>query len=89
MGKYESTNETKEATLINTIKEDCKEWERLTNYDNMFPKYLSLCECENSKESRMYRLLLNDQELWLGTLGEINAVVKSMVRVASIYAKEE
>ena len=65
--------------LITTIEEDCKEWERLNNDGKMIEEYMYLNECENSKESGMYKLILNGKELWYGTLAEINAVVKSMV----------
>lgn len=65
--------------LIATIEEDCKEWERLNNDGKMIEEYMYLNECENSKESGMYQLILNGKELWYGTLAEINAVVKSMV----------
>ena len=65
--------------LINTIKEDCKEWERLNNADKMLDDYMYLNECSNSKESGLYQLMLNGRELWYGTLAEINAVVKSMI----------
>lgn len=66
-------------TLVNTIMEDCKYWEKLNNADKMLYDYMYLNECKNSKESRLYQLILNGQELWYGTLEEINAIVKSMV----------
>lgn len=65
--------------LLATIKEDCKEWERLNNDGKMIEEYLYLNKCNNSEESGMYQLILNGKELWYGTLAEINAVVKSMV----------
>ena len=65
--------------LINTIQEDCKMWEQLSNNGKMFYDYMYLNECQNSKESGMYQLILNGNELWFGTLQEINAIVKSMI----------
>ena len=66
-----------ENSLINTIKEDCKHWEKLNG--NGFYHYLHLQECIGSKESGLHQLILNGQELWYGTLAEINAVVKTMI----------
>ena len=63
--------------LENTIKEDCKHWEKLNG--NGFYHYLHLQECIGSKESGIYQLILNGKELWYGTLAEINAVVKTMI----------
>lgn len=68
-----------ENSLINTITEDCKHWEQLNNSDKMLDSYMYLNECKNSKESGLYQLILNGQELWYGTLAEINAVVKTMI----------
>lgn len=65
--------------LINTIKEDCKLWEKLNNDGKMIDSYMYLNECKDSKESRLYQLILNGCELWYGTLQEINAIVKSMI----------
>ena len=45
----------------------------------MIEEYLYLNKCNNSEESGMYQLILNGNELWYGTLAEINAVVKSMI----------
>lgn len=69
------TNNSKE--LINTIKEDCKYWEKL-NGDGFY-HYMHLQECENSEQNGLYQLILNGKELWYGTLAEINAVVKTMI----------
>ena len=68
-----------ENSLINTIIEDCKYWEQLNNADKMLDSYMYLNECKNSKESGLYQLILDGQELWYGTLAEINAVVKTMI----------
>lgn len=67
-----------ETSLINTITEDCKHWENLDQ--NKFYNYMYLNECKNSKQNGLYQLILNGQELWYGTLAEINAVVKTMIR---------
>ena len=69
----------KNINLIETIKEDCKEWERLNNDGKMTEEYLYLNKCSNSEESGMDQRILNGMELWYGTLTEINAGVKSMV----------
>lgn len=66
-------------SLVDTINEDCKEWEKLHNSGKMIESYLYLHECKNSKESGLYQLILNGCELWYGRLAEINAVVKSMI----------
>ena len=63
--------------LIKTIREDCKHWEGLEQ--NKFYNYMYLNECKNSKQNGLYQLILNGQELWYGTLAEINAVVKTMI----------
>lgn len=68
-----------ENSLINTITEDCKHWEQLNNTDKMLYSYMYLNECKNSKQNGLYQLILNGQELWYGTLAEINAVVKTMI----------
>ena len=71
--------------LIDTIKKDCEHWQQLK--DGGFYHRLYLNECVSSKESRLYQLILNDMELWYGTLQEINAVVKSMIKL--IEKKDE
>lgn len=65
--------------LINTIKEDCKTWEKLNNDGKMIDSYMYLNECKDSRENGFYQLILNGCELWYGTLQEINAIVKSMI----------
>lgn len=62
--------------LINTIKEDCRLYEKLNNGF----VYLELVECDNSIETGLYRLIKNGMELWYGTLQEINAVVKVLIK---------
>ena len=65
--------------IKNTINEDIKLWETLHNKESMIESYLYLHEYSDSKDSGLYQLILNGSELWYGTLGEINAVVKSMI----------
>lgn len=65
--------------LINTIKEDCMQWEKLNNATMLRNSYLGLVEFKDSTENGMYGLFLNGEELWYGNLKEINAVVKSML----------
>jgi hypothetical protein len=69
----------KEISLIDTIKEDIKLWEKLENKNKLLESYMYLNECKYSKESGMYQLILNGCELWYVTLNEINAIVKSMI----------
>lgn len=62
--------------LINTIKEDCRLYEKLNNGFI----YLELVECDNSMETGLFQLTKNGIELWYGTLQEINAVVKVLIK---------
>lgn len=63
--------------LKEVINQDCKTYIDLV--DGGFYQYMYLNEGTNSKESGLYQLILNGEELWYGTLEEINAVVKSMI----------
>lgn len=63
--------------LKEVINQDCKTYIDLV--DGGFYQYMYLNECTNSKESGLYQLILNGEELWYGTLEEINAIVKSMI----------
>lgn len=76
-------------TLEETISADCEQWEKLNNANAMLESYLYLNECTNSKESGMYQLILNGRELHFGTLQEINAVVKCMIRLIENAADYE
>ncbi len=76
----ESKGSWQEVNLVETIEEDIKYWERLVNKGKMIDQYLSLYECRDSRETGLWQLCLNGTELWYGTLEEINAVVKSMIR---------
>lgn len=67
--------------LKKTIQEDCVYYENLVNKGLMYCNYLRLQDCENSESNGLYQLILNGSELWYGTLQEINAVVKSMIRL--------
>ena len=44
-------------------------------------RYIYLQECKDSQTNGLYQLILDGQELWYGTLQEINAVVKSMLHI--------
>ena len=68
-------------SLEETIKEDCKFFETMINDDAMIDSYMYLNECESSKDSGLYQLILNGHELYFGTLPEINAVVKAMCAI--------
>lgn len=63
---------------------DCELWERRNNEDKMIPDCLGLCEYDGSEQTGLYSLEYNDGELWFGTLHEINAIVKSMLRKMKI-----
>lgn len=67
--------------LLETIQADCITWEEAVNRGKVYYHYLYLNKCANSEESRLYQLILNGRELWYGTLEEINAVVKSIIRL--------
>jgi DNA phosphorothioation-dependent restriction protein DptG len=67
--------------LIDVIKQDCKTWEQINNKRNLFDSYMYINECNDSKKNGLYQLILNGCELWYGTLQEINAVVKSMIKI--------
>lgn len=67
-------------SLKDVIKLDCKLWEKLENKDKLLERYMYLNECEHSEENGFYQLILNGCVLWYGTLQEINAIVKSMIR---------
>ena len=64
--------------LIDTINEDCK---LLTEKLNADSGYVYLHKCSNTKNNGLYQLILDGQELWYGTLNEINAIVKSMLHI--------
>ena len=66
--------------IKDVINEDIKLWEILHNEGKLIESYLYVHEYPDSKESGLYQLILNGSELWYGTLEEINAVVKSMIR---------
>lgn len=78
-GLYLTNIDIDKENLIATINEDCKTWEQLNNSENLLDSYMYLNACADSAENGMYQLILNGSELWYGTLGEINAIVKSMV----------
>lgn len=67
--------------LQETIAADCEYWRSLKNVDTMIDDFMYLNECEDSKQSGMYQLILNGKELYWGTLLEINAVVKTMIKL--------
>lgn len=66
--------------LKEVIKQDCKLWEEMSNKGKSLESYMYLQENKDSEETKMYQLILNGNELWYGTLKEINAVVKSMIK---------
>ena len=70
--------------LKDVIIQNCKLWEKQNNKDKMIPDYLGLCEYDGSEQTGLYSLEYNCDELWFGTLHEINAIVKSMLRKMKI-----
>jgi hypothetical protein len=60
---------TKEQLLTNTIEEDIKLLMEGENYD-----YFTLIKCK----SGLFQLCFCGRSLWLGTLDEINAIIKSL-----------
>lgn len=75
------TNADTERSLIDEIREDCERWSGFPESSlHGFDDWLELNVCANSAETGRYQLLLNGNVLWYGTLAEINAVVKSMIR---------
>ena len=64
-------------SLIDTIKEDCAYYEKLQHGF----VWLELIECKKSKESKLYQLVKNGEELWYSTLEEINAIVKVLIKL--------
>lgn len=87
--KWHEAPENEPWTLEETISVDCEKWESLKNADAMFQHYMYLNKCKNSEESGMYQLILNGMELHFGTLNEINAVVKSMIKLMENAADYE
>ena len=75
--------------LKDVIIQDCKLWEQQNNKDKMIPDYLGLFKPSESEENGMYFLEYNGSELWYGTLHEICAVVKSMLRKMDIDERIE
>lgn len=75
------TQKNRTARLKETIAADCEYWRSLKNVDTMIDDFMYLNECEDSKQSGMYQLILNGKELYWGTLQEINAVVKTMIKL--------
>lgn len=68
-------------TLEETIAADCEHWEKLKNADAMLYDYLYLNKNSDSEQSGIYQLILNGKELYFGKLEEINAVVKTMIKL--------
>jgi len=75
--------------LKDVIIQDCKLWEKQNNEDKMIPDCLVLLNSNESEETGMYFLEYNGDELWFGTLQEINAVVKSMLKKMDVDKYEE
>ncbi|MBQ3543470.1 MAG: hypothetical protein IJA34_00535 [Lachnospiraceae bacterium] len=76
----------KEAQLKAIILDDIKTYHNL-NSNKMIKDYLEIEECSDTDESGLYNLIFNDNVLWFGTLGEINVIVKTMVKRIEIEGK--
>ena len=66
--------------LKDVITLDCALFTRRSKMHRVIEDELNLIEYEDSPETGLYSLEYNGDELWFGTLQEINAVVKSMLR---------
>ena len=78
---HSNASKNRTRRLQETIAADCEYWRNLKNVDTMVDDFMYLNECEDSKQSGMYQLILNGKELYWGTLLEINAVVKTMIKL--------
>ena len=65
--------------LYNTILEDCRYYEDLINKGKLYKHYLELTKAEGLNE--MFYLNFDQVELWYGTLAEINAIVKGLIKM--------
>lgn len=63
--------------FLDVIRNDCALWMKKYNECKMME---SILEVRTVSDCSYYFLSLNGGELWFGTLEEINAVVKSMLR---------
>lgn len=67
--------------LIDVVNADCEYYVKVYNKEMLLDAYMYLQPCTNSNDSGLYQLIFNGCELWYGTLQEINAVVKSMIKL--------
>lgn len=63
--------------FLDVIRSDCQVWMQENNEGKMMHSYLEVNPLDGTN---LYYLTLNSGELWFGTLEEINAIVKSMLR---------
>ena len=82
--KWYNAPDSQPWTLEKAISSDCEYWAKLNNENRLFGSYLYLKECKDSKKTGIYQLVFNGKELWFGTLKEINAVVKSMIKLLEL-----
>lgn len=66
--------------LKQTIQEDINYYINLIDPEKFY-NYMYLNTCTNSEKSGLYQLIFNGIELWYGTLPEINAIIKTMIRL--------
>lgn len=64
-------------TLQNPIEKDCQYYNSLDNVKF----HNNILSVKHSHGNKWYYLYLNDNELWFGTLQEINAIIKAMIRL--------
>lgn len=66
-------------SMIDTIDQDISHLMTVLNDDAMVETIVYLNICHNSFSNGFYQLIYNGNELWYGTLSEINAIIKSMI----------
>lgn len=79
----------RQLSLEEVIAMDCRYWEGLVNKDRLYKNFMYLNRCRDTDKNGLWQLILNGRELWYGTLGEINAIVKSMCDLADPRIREE
>lgn len=74
-----------EYNLSDVVQEDCMTFNQMYNDDALLMKFLYV---ERAEESSMYNLIWDDDQLWFGTLEEINAAIKVMIQVFRLEHSE-
>lgn len=66
-----------------TIKQDIEYYEKLQK-DLLLQHYFTLYPCNDVELSKMWQLCFDGNLIWAGTLEEINAIVKSFIKIEEI-----